>query len=351
MTAIRRDRLPGRSGTIPVVVALVLAVVSVAMLGFAPTLSPTDLIAGRFFDVEVPDLSELTQTRALVAVDEARLVGQVDFRFSAKVSRGLVIRQRPAAGDTARRGSTVVLTVSRGPITATMLDFVGRSESSVREQLDDWEITPQVLRVNNETVPEGQILSQSVAAGTSILGGSALDLGISLGPVTRPVPELAGLGIEGAAFRLGQAGFQLGELTFADNPSVPSGGVVSSDPVPASVVDKDTAVKLVISSGPPPVPVPAVTGRSQSDAAAELGRAGFIVGEISQVGPIADPQDGRVLDQNPTAGTIRRPGDVVTLTVRRAAKPPPTTQPPPITAPTTTTTTTPPTTIVAVPGQ
>lgn len=350
MTAIRREGLPGRSGVLPASVALMIGVLAVALLGFSPTLSPIDLLAGRVFEVAVPDVTNMTQTRALVAIDEARLVGDVVFRNSAKVSRGLVVRQTPVASETARRGSTVVITVSSGPVRVTMPDFVGDPEQQVMEQLEDWEITPRILRVNDERTKAGQILSQSVAPGAEVLGGSALDLGISLGPVTRPVPELAGLGIEGAAFRLGQSGFLLGEVMFADDASVPSGGVVSTDPPAGAIEDKDTPVDLVISSGRPPLAIPAVTGRSQTDAAAQLTRSGFVVGEISQIGPVDDPQDGRVLDQNPAAGTVRRPGEVVTLTVRRAAKPPPTTQPPPVTSPDSTGAI-PTTTAPSVPGQ
>jgi len=327
MTGRRRSRLPGRTGTVPAAASLGLLVLAVLVFGYSPTLNPQDLLAGRFFDVEVPRVTELTQTRALVTLQAAELEGEVRFATSARTPRGKVVSQAPPATETARRGSSVRLVVSLGPARLLLPDFVGASAERASGVLRDAEVASKVERRNDEAVPEGSVISQSPAPGTLVLGGSTVALVVSLGPVTRAVPEVTGLAREAAAFRLGQAGFLLGDVTETESPAIPRGGVIRSDPPAGSVVAKDTRVDLEVSSGPPPASVPKVTGQQQTAAAAALGRAGFLVGEITQIGEVADPLDGVVLGQTPAPGTQLRAGSVVTLTVRRAAKPPPTTAP------------------------
>jgi beta-lactam-binding protein with PASTA domain len=65
--------------------------------------------------------------------------------------------------------------------------------------------------------------------------------------------------------------------------------------------------------------VPNLVGGKQTNAASQLAALGLVGGEVSSFGAPGDPQDGLILDQNPPAGTLLRPGQVVTLTVRRAA--------------------------------
>ncbi|MFN8049809.1 MAG: PASTA domain-containing protein [Acidimicrobiales bacterium] len=62
-------------------------------------------------------------------------------------------------------------------------------------------------------------------------------------------------------------------------------------------------------------------------AADALCKLGLIIGEVTQTGAVADPLDGVVLAQSPDPATQLRPGQVVTITVRRAAIPPPTLPP------------------------
>lgn len=336
MVSRQRQRLPSRTGTAPVVIALVTLGLLASVFVFSPTLNPVDLLAGRFLEVPVPKLVGLTQDRALVELERSRLHGNVAFVYSSTVPRGRVVKQRPLASATMRRDSTANVYVSRGPAYVTLPDLVGQRRSDALATIRKLGLKVAEERMNDETVPTGDIMSQAPLSGTVVEGGTVISLQVSTGPITRTVPELTSLPIEGAAFSLGKAGFQLGTITLADNPIIRKGGVVGTDPPAATVLPRDTPVNLVVSSGPPPVAVPKVTGITQTAAAEELTRLGLIVGEVTQTGAVADPLDGVVLAQNPEPGTQLRPGDVVTVTVRRAAIPPPTLPPttiPPMTTP------------------
>ena len=247
--------------------------------------------------------------------------------YSSTVQRGKVVRQKPLAASSMRRDSTADIYVSRGPEFVPLPELVGQKRSDVISTIRELGLEVAEERVNDETAPAGDVISQSPAPGTVVEGGATVSISVSTGPMTRTVPEVTGLPIEGAAFNLGKAGFQLGTITIGDNPTVKKGSVVGTDPPAGTVLPRDTAVNMVISSGPPPVALPKVTGLKRADATAELSKLGLIIGEVTQTGAVADPLDGVVLSQSPDPGTELRAGDVVTVTVRRAAVPPPTLPP------------------------
>ena len=340
-----RQRLPSRTGATPVVVALALLLVFTLVFTFSPTLNPVDLLAGRFLEVPVPKVTGLTQDRALIELTRSRLQGDVEFVYSSKVDRGLVVRQQPAAASTLRRDSKVRVAVSRGAQFVDMPALVGQRRSDAIDALRSLSLDITEERRNDEAAPAGQIIEQRPAAGVVVEGGTKVGIVVSTGPATRTVPDITSQPLEGAAFNLGKAGFQLGTVTFADNGDVRKGSVVGTNPPVGTVLARDSAVAIVVSSGPPPVALPKVTGLTQAAAAAELTKFGLILGEVTQTGALADPLDGVVMAQNPVPGTQVRAGDVVTVTVRRAAVPPPTA--PPVTA---SPTTVPPTTAVAPPA-
>ena len=271
------------------------------------------------------------------AFERGRLHGKVTFVYSSTVPRGKVVRQKPAAASSLRRDSSADVFVSRGPAYIPLANYVGQKRSDVISALRGLGLKIAEERISDEAAPAGTVTGQTPGEGIVVEGGSTVSIQVSTGPVTRTVPEVTGLPIEGASFNLGKAGFQLGTITLADNPTVRKGGVVGTDPPAGTVLPRDTAVNLVVSSGPPPVAVPKVTGLTQASAAGELSKLGLIIGEVTQTGAVADPLDGVVLAQSPTPGAQLRPGEVVTVTVRRAAIPPPTlpptTVPPATTAP------------------
>jgi serine/threonine-protein kinase len=245
----------------------------------------------------------------------------VSFAHSSEVGRGLVVRQDPPAGASARRDAEVDVVVSRGPAQVQLPDFVGKPEQEARATLDELGVTTESVERNDESVAPGIVMSQNPPAGRTVLGGTKVTLVVSTGPAIRQVPELKGIALEGAAFRIGQAGLDLGQLQLADDPAVPAGAIISSTPAPGEQVPRDSKVDLVVSSGLPALGVPNVVGKSQAAATNQLGDVGFIVGQIIQTGTVDDPDDGKVVGQDPAPNTLLKPGQVVTITVRKAAIP------------------------------
>ena len=160
--------------------------------------------------VEVPDLSNLTEEEAIQLIEESRLtVGEISEEYSGRVEVGLVISQSPRAGREVERGTSIELTISLGTELVEVSDStdLGQDEALdlVEDRVPDMTTVPDVIGLPlldavhlleesslmfgrriyeeyHEYIERRHVIDQSVRAGTSVEGGSYVDLTISLGP-------------------------------------------------------------------------------------------------------------------------------------------------------------------------
>lgn len=133
-------------------------------------------------------------------------------------------------------------------------------------------------------------------------GGVALAAGNGGGTVA--VPSLVGLKTKSATDKVTHLGLSL-KITEREADD-PKDIVIGQHPAPGSFADENGSVELVVSRGPPPVPVPTVAGQAPADAQAALERAGFAVVVKHQFDETV-PVDG-VIGTDP-AGSTNAPRD------------------------------------------
>ncbi len=134
---------------------------------------------------------------------------------------------------------------------------------------------------------------------------------VSDGPAPRAVPAgLVGLTQDQATAKLKDVGLKA-TATPTPSDTVPAGQVMDVSPAAGTPVPRDSAVTLIVSSGPPMVTVPDVSKRSVSDAANALQQAGLTVSG-TQGNPL-----GTVKSTNPAAGTSVHKGTAVLIIVGR----------------------------------
>ncbi len=106
--------------------------------------------------------------------------------FDANVISGYVISSKPEAGASVKSGDTITLVISKGAETAysSMINVVGMTEGEAKRKLLNANfIVGKISKDFSDTVPEGKVIVQSVAAGTKTAQKyTAVDLVISLGP-------------------------------------------------------------------------------------------------------------------------------------------------------------------------
>jgi len=136
------------------------------------------------------------------------------------------------------------------------------------------------------------------------------------GPVT--VPNVVNQTQAAASTAITAAGLVVGTVTQQSSATVLAGRVSSQNPTAGVGVAAGSAVNLVVSTGPAPVPgtvsVPNVLNLTQLDATTAITTAGLVLGTISQSSSVTVPA-GNVISQNPNAGTGVQAGSAVALIV------------------------------------
>jgi beta-lactam-binding protein with PASTA domain len=162
------------------------------------------------------------------------------------------------------------------------------------------------------TVLVGDVISQSVAAGTSVLPGAVVDLVISKGAIA--VPDVVGQPQSAASTALMRVGLVVGTITQQYSATVPVGAVISQTPAAGTSVLPATAVALVISRGVQPSVMPDVVGQPRAQAGTAIGGAGLALGLVARAHS-TEVVSGSVVLQSPAAGTELPPGTVVSIVV------------------------------------
>jgi len=108
-----------------------------------------------------------------------------------------------------------------------------------------------VTNQTSSTVPSGDVISQNPVSGTSAITGSAVNIVVSTGSSSQvTVPNVVGLTQANATTAITGAGLVLGTVTTQTSATVPSGDVISQNPVSGTSVAASSAVDIVVSSGP-----------------------------------------------------------------------------------------------------
>jgi|GEM_PF-1349304 len=264
--------------------------------------------------VSMPSLVGLTEIAARTAITEANLaVGMVTLRCDDTVPTNVVLSQNVAPGTVVQAGTFVNIVVSSGP--CQVPDVRNTAEAVARATLTNARFTVgNVAYQCSNTVAQGRVISQNPVAGTVLPAGTPVSLVVSSGPCPVIAPALAGKTRTEAETAIRAAGLAVGNVTSSCSNAVPVTRVISQSPAAGTEVSPGTAIDLVISTGPCPVTIPAVTGLVQTDAEAQITTAGLTVGSVTRQCSDTVPA-GQVISQNPAAGASVAPGSAVNLVI------------------------------------
>ena len=126
------------------------------------------------------------------------------------------------------------------------------------------------------------------------------------------VPDVIGKASADAAQIVKNNGLKV-TTTFANNDTQDSDHVFDTDPKAGTKVSKNSTVKLFVSQGASPVPVPNVVGEDVATAISALRRAGLQVQQTDKADNTTVA--GTVLDQDPAGGQTAAKNSTVRITV------------------------------------
>jgi|GEM_PF-69749 len=174
----------------------------------------------------------------------------------------------------------------------------------------------EVNRVEQASLdaPPGTVISQTPAAGALTNSGSEIRVVVSSGPPMAPVPAISGLAVGPATEALQNAKLEIVVADRVFSSTVPKGSIVSVKPEVGTEIAEGEAVEVVVSDGPEPVNIPAVTGKSESEAVIAIDNVGA---ETAITREFSDSVPSGVVIRVSADGETVVPGDTVTLVVSK----------------------------------
>jgi serine/threonine-protein kinase len=160
----------------------------------------------------------------------------------------------PAGGERVPKGSKVRVNVMSGPATAAIPSVVGLTVDQAQAKLHEKGFNGNPTFVNNSTAPQGQVISQSPAPGTTATEGTTVNFNVSNGPPQVTVPDVVGYTSQQAVSTLDAAGFQVQQQYQATDASQDN-IVQRQSPAGNAQAPQGSTVIIVVgqhSPGPPP---------------------------------------------------------------------------------------------------
>lgn len=202
--------------------------------------------------VRVPNLIGKNEKEAMSLLREANLgVGYVSRQYHDRYPAYVVTHQSTAAGQVVKPGSTVALTVSKGPEPKSQVPYlIGRHEREATSLLEKANLrVGYVTRQHHDKYPAGVVISQSPEARQLVKHGSAVNLTVSQGTPQTRVPSLIGRHEKEAINLLSQANLRVGYISRRESGRYRAGTVMEQSLNAGQLVRPGTVVNFTVSQG------------------------------------------------------------------------------------------------------
>lgn len=158
---------------------------------------------------------------------------------------GTVISQIPEADAQMEKGDSLLVTVSLGPVNATMIDVTGKGYEEAAARLKERGFGGIVVIKTTSSQPVDTVLAQSPQAGESFAIGQSVELTVSGGSTM--VPEVEGLTREQATVLLHENNLAEGEPVYVEvSDERQVGRVMAQSPAAGTLAVLDAPVTLTV---------------------------------------------------------------------------------------------------------
>jgi eukaryotic-like serine/threonine-protein kinase len=258
---------------------------------------------------------------------------------NALVNENFVHRTSPAAGTLVFEGDLITIYFNPSATLVPIPTVRGLALADAERILASNGFTTSVSSEQSE-LPEGTVVRTIPAEGELVRQDLTIEIIVSGGREQVRIPRaILGDPVEDARELLESDAFGLVvREEYRNDPTVPAGIVITTDPAPNELVDRGSTITLIVSSGPEQVIVPDLIGMTETQAIAALRSAGLRGSSSFVEIPFDDPNDGRVIDQDPEAEQLASRDSLVSFVIGRSPTPTTTTAPPATTSPPPTTT-------------
>lgn len=167
---------------------------------------------------------------------------------SDDVDKNQIATQSIEEGTEVEKNTTVYVEICSGPGDVEVPSVTGLTEDQAKKKIEDKGFKASREYAYSDTVPEGEVVSQSPEAGKKAKKGDTITYYLSRGVETVKVPDVTNKSEEDAKKKLEKAGFTVPEVTSEYNDTIPEGYVIRQTNA-GEYKAKGTSIFLVISLG------------------------------------------------------------------------------------------------------
>ena len=202
---------------------------------------------------KIPDITGQTKEDAKYRLEQEGFVVDYTEVYHDSVKEGKVIKTSPDVGTEQPKGTTVIMSVSKGAETkyTTMPSVVNTTRENAEVAIKNAGLAVgSITEEFSDTVAAGNVISQSAAAGNSVEEGVTIDLVVSKGPEKVTMPNLWGNPKDRAIEKLRALGLSVEVYEEYDDST--EGRVFKTSPAADEKIAPGSMVKIYLSKGPKP---------------------------------------------------------------------------------------------------
>ena len=247
----KKEEKAKKSTTIFIVAAVcVLAIAGIVVLG-----NMLGWFGGDSSEIEVPSLVGKTYEEAEAICEEAGLtIERGEDVYSPDQEEGKITSQIPTEGSKVSEGKLITVYVSKGKKDGVVPKIVGMDYKDAQEYLESFGFELGIVKTETSTEPENQIISQSIAEGTTASSGTKIDVTVSdgKGKEMATMPNLIGKTPDEAEDLIENAGLTVGSPTYEETTAVAQNLVFWQEYPEGTELEEGTSVSYKISKGEAP---------------------------------------------------------------------------------------------------
>ncbi len=175
--------------------------------------------------------------------------------YTADVPEGKIMTQVPSPGTKVRRGWSIRVAQSLGPLRVAIPDVTGGSQRVAELNVRRRGLNlGSIAHLNLPNVPQDRVVSQSPPANASGVSAPKISLLVSDGPepLSYVMPNLTGQPLGSATLALQDAGIRVGKVGVLPPASVPLPGEPQTAPVSPSPASEPSAASMIVTQTPAP---------------------------------------------------------------------------------------------------
>lgn len=237
-----------RSYVIPILAAVTVAVVIIAAIVIMVIVAKFGNSSANDNRVQVPKFVGTTISDIRTNYGEI-FNFQTKEEYNSDYAEGVVIKQGTQEGASVEKGTTIILTVSRGPQMKYVPDVTNRTYEDAETELKKYGFIVNKITKPDDDVAKDSVISTDPAAGTEAPKGSTITVFVCSGPLVNQIQMVKVVGKSETEAKSELTSLGLEVVVKEVNTAEDKGKVIAQSVKEGEFVEKGSTVEISVSTG------------------------------------------------------------------------------------------------------